>query len=210
MPTLHGVTLSPFVRKVRFACAEKGIEYENNPQLPFNQPPEFLAISPLGKIPVWQEGDFTVPDSSVIIDYLERTHPTPPLYPEDPQLRAQALFLEEYADTKLVEVLTTVFFQRFVQKNFFGEEPDQEKIDQALNVDGPPVFEYLENLLGDNDVLVGGVFTIADIAVASPFVNFQLADEKPDASRWPKLAAYVERIHGRPAIKPIVEGDTGG
>jgi glutathione S-transferase len=210
MPILHGVALSPFVRKVRFACAEKGIEYENEPQLPFNQSPEYFAISPLGKIPAWQDGDFTVPDSSVIIDYLERTNPTPALYPEDSKLRARALFLEEYADTKVADVLGTVFFQRFVQVNFFQQDPDQEVIDKALNEDIPPVFDYLESQLGDDEFLIGNTFSIADIAVSSPFVNFAIGGEKPDAGRWPRLAAYVERIHGRPALKSIVEGDTAG
>jgi len=56
-------------------------------------------------------------------------------------------------------------------------------------------------------VLVGNHFSIADIAVTSPFVNFKFAGEEVDAARWPKLAAYVARMHGRPAYKPIVEGD---
>jgi len=210
MPILHGVTLSPFVRKVRFACAEKGIEYENNPQLPFDPPAEFIAISPLGKIPVWQDGDFTVPDSSVIIDYLERTHPSPALYPADDQLRAQACFIEEYADTRLTETLGTVFFQRFVRPNFFKEETDQELVRESLEEKLPPCFEHLEKLLGDADYLVGGQYSIADIAVTSPFVNFKIGGEEVDAKRWPVLAAYVQSCLSRPAIKPIVEGDTAG
>ncbi len=210
MPTLHGVNLSPFVRKARFALEEKGIAYEQIQVLPFGQTPEFLKISPLGKIPVWQDGDFIVPDSSVIIDYLERTHPTPALYPSDPKLRARALWYEEYADTKVVEVLTTVFFQRFVNPKFMQQPTDEALVEETLRDRIPPVFDYLEQEIGDNEVLVGSQYSIADLAVSSPFVNFALGGEEVDAARWPVLAAYVQRCQSRPAQKKVIEDEQAG
>ena len=87
MPKLHGANLSPFVRKVRIALAEKGIEYEHEQVLPFGQTPEYMALSPLGKVPCYQDGDVTIPDSSVIIDYIDHVEPNPPLYPTDPGQR---------------------------------------------------------------------------------------------------------------------------
>jgi glutathione S-transferase len=207
MPKLHGVNLSPFVRKVRIALAEKGIEYEHEQVLPFGQTPEYFALSPLGKVPCYQDGDLTIPDSSVIIDYLERVAPNPPLYPTDPGQRARALWYEEYADTKLVNALSTVFFQRFVGPKFMQQETDQAAVDAALNDEIPPILDYLEGELDSDGFLVGDHFSIADIATTSPFVNFAIAGESVDGSRWPKLAAYVERMHGRPHYKPIVEGD---
>lgn len=205
MPTLHGVAGSPFVRKVIVALAEKGIEYEHVMVMPFNQTDEYYAISPLGKVPCYEDQGAAIPDSSVIIDYLEHVNPTPALYPSDPIQRAQALFLEEYADTKLGDVVGTVFRQRFVNPNFFQQEPDEEIVKQALEVDIPPVFDYLEGQIADKPFLIGGQFSIADIAVASPFVNFGLGGEKVDASRWPKLADYVERMHARPSYKVAIE-----
>ena len=83
-PVLHGVNASPFVRKARVALAEKGIEYETVPVMPMGQPAEYYEISPLGKIPCYVEGDFALPDSSVIIAYLERKQSEPRLYPETP------------------------------------------------------------------------------------------------------------------------------
>jgi glutathione S-transferase len=153
MPILHGVNLSPFVRKVRVALAEKGIAYDALPQLPFGPREEYRKISPLGKIPCWQDGDFTLPDSTCIIAYLERAHPEPALYPADPKEYARALWYEEYCDTKLVEVLTTVFFQRFVQPRFFKQDPDEELLRKTLTEDLPPVLDYLEAEIGDRDVL---------------------------------------------------------
>lgn len=205
MPTLHGVAGSPYVRKVIVALAEKGIEYEHVNVMPFGQSEEYFAISPLGKIPCYEDQGAAIPDSSVIIGYLEQVHPTPALYPADPIERAQALFFEEYADTKLVEVLLTVFRQRFINPNFFQQDSDEEIVKEALEVKIPPVLDYLEAQIADKAFLVGGHFSVADIAVASPFVNFAIAKEKVDASRWPQLADYVERIHARPAYKTAIE-----
>lgn len=205
MPTLHGVAGSPYVRKVIVALAEKGIEYEHVNVMPFGQSEEYFAISPLGKIPCYEDQGAAIPDSSVIIGYLEQVHPTPALYPADPIERAQALFFEEYADTKLVEVLLTVFRQRFINPNFFQQDSDEEIVKEALEVKIPPVLDYLEAQIADKPFLVGGHFSVADIAVASPFVNFAIAKETVDASRWPKLADYVERMHSRPAYKTAIE-----
>src|SRR5437763_16654003 len=97
MPTVYGIALSPFVRKVRVALAEKGVAYEVDPVLPVNVGPEYRKISPLGKVPAYRDGDTTLADSSVIIAYLDRTKPSPALYPSDPYDYARALWFEEFS-----------------------------------------------------------------------------------------------------------------
>ncbi len=205
MPILHGANASPFVRKVRMGLAEKGIAYEQIPVMPMNQTDEFMKISPLGKIPVYQDGEFTVPDSSVILAYLERTNPEPPLYPSDPREYARALWYEEYADTKLVNTLAPIFVERALNVKIFKKDCDEERVQKILREEAPPVFDYLEGQISDGEWLVGARFSVADIAVSSPFVNMLHGGERPDAARWPKLAAYVARAHGRPAFKAAIE-----
>lgn len=200
------MNLSPFVRKTRAALAEKGIECENVPVLPGGGgDPNWRGMSPLGKIPVFEEDDgFTIPDSSVIIAYLERTRPEPALYPADPRDCARALFLEEYADTKLGEAITTPFAERIVVGRFVGGEPDEEKVRAALD-QIPDLFDYLEAQIAEGaEGIIGGRFSIADIAIASPFVNFQHAGEKIDAERWPRLASYIATVHARPSFKALI------
>ena len=115
MPTVYGVNASPFVRKVRVFLAEKGIAYDLEPVMPMNVSAEYRKISPLGKVPAFRDGDRTLADSSVICAYLERTHPTPALYPADPYDYARALWFEEYADGGLAPIMgAKFFFQRVV------------------------------------------------------------------------------------------------
>ena len=206
-PILHGASLSPYVRKVRVALAEKGIDYEQVPVLPFGQTAEYKRISPLGKIPCYQEGEFTLPDSSAILAYLERVHPSPPLYPSDPKQYARALWYEEYADAKVVQVCGVPFFPRLIKAGFFKQEPDEAAVQKAMAEDAPPVFDYLVGELADLEYLAGGRFGIADIATASFFVNMAHVREHVDAGRWPRLGDYLARIHGRPSFKAIIEGE---
>ena len=202
---VYGANMSPFVRKVRVVLAEKGIAYQLEPVNPFAPPPEFLKISPLKRIPVLRDSDRpepnTLPDSSVICDYLEHLHPSPALYPADPFMRAQALWYEEYADTSVAETIGRgLFFERIVKK-LMRQQPDEAVCATTLTSKVPPIFDYLEGELGGADFLVGNAFSIADVTVGSMLVNFEHAGEMPDAGRWPELAAYMERIHARPSFK---------
>jgi glutathione S-transferase len=205
-PILHGANASPFVRKVRVALAEKGIEYEPVQVMPMGQTAEYLAMSPLGKIPCYQEGEFTLPDSSVILAYLERKQPQPALLPQDAKQAGRALWYEEYADSKLAEVFGGLFFNRVLKAKILKQEADAAAVEKCLK-GLPAVFDYLSQEIGDREWLAGPQFSVADIAVGSFFVNLMHAGETVDASRWPQLAAYVERVHGRPSFKSIVEAE---
>ena len=204
-----GAGLSPFVRKTRAFFAEKGLDYELEPLIPFGVPDEYKQKSPLGKIPCLEHDGRALPDSSVICAYVEKLHPVPALYPSDPWEYAQALWYEEYADGALVAGGIGIFQGRVISK-MMGQEPNEELAQQGE--EGiQPFCDYLDGKLADDrEFLVGPRLTIADLAVASPFVNLELGNWKPDASRWPKLAAYLERIHARPSFKPLIDEDKAG
>ncbi len=210
LPILHGANISPYVRKVRVALAYKGIEYNNTQPSPFGAPDEFVAKSPMSKIPCWEEGELILPDSSVILGYLEHRYPDPPLLPAEPGKRARALWFEEYADTRMGECIPAVFFQRVVMPNILKWETDEAAVALLLEKKVPEVLDYLSSCLGDDEFMVGGEFSIADIAITSPFVNFMLAGEKVDANRWPEFASYVQRVHALPCYAPIVSADLEG
>ena len=210
LPVLHGANISPYVRKVRVALAHKGIEYANTQQSPFNAPEPFIAKSPLSKIPCWEEGDLFLPDSSVILSYLEHRYPDPPLLPMAPGPRARALWFEEYADTKVGETVAGVFFQRIIRPTAFKQKTDEKLVAHLLGSALPKVFNYLSSCLGNDKFMVGGEFSIADIAIASPFVNFALAGATVDETRWPQLVSYLQRVHEQPCYAPIVKADLEG
>lgn len=210
---VYGGAISPFVRKVRVALAEKGLQYSLDPVNPFAPPPEFLGISPLKRIPAFRDTDLAEPnnhlcDSSIICDYLEHKFPKPALYPTDPYLRARALWFEEYADSVMAQNIGGgLFFERIVKKLMRGK-PDESVCETTIKEKLPPLFDYLEKQLGAGEFFVGNAFSIADIAVGTMFVNFEHAGEALDTGRWPKLAAFVKRTHARPSFKAVIEEET--
>ncbi len=207
---VYGGSVSPFVRKVRVVLAEKGLQYTLDPVNPFAPPPEFMSISPLKRIPAFRDTDLAEPnnylsDSSIICDYLEHKFPKPALFPSDPYLRARALWFEEYADSVMAQNIGGgLFFERVVKKMMRGQ-PDEKVCEATLKDKLPPLFDYLEKQLGSNEWFVGNAFSIADVSVGTMFVNFEHAGEALDAGRWPKLAAFVKRVHARPSFKALID-----
>jgi glutathione S-transferase len=207
MLKLLGANPSPFVRKVKVVLAEKNLPFEQEQIAPFPASAEFRKISPLGRIPAFQDGDKTLVDSSVISAYLERIHPQPALYPSDPYEYARALWFEEYGDAGLAPIIgTKMFFNKIVGPALMKRTVDEAVFRKAEQEELPPMFSYLEGEL-NGDFIVGNSLTIGDISLGSQFVNLLLCGVTPDGSKWPKLAAYVNRIHSRPSFKPLIDGD---
>jgi glutathione S-transferase len=198
---LYGVPQSPFVRKVRIALEEKGIPYANEPLVPFPKTPELLALSPIGKIPFLRDGDVVVPDSSVICAYLEKKHPRPALYPSEPADYAKALFLEEYADTRLGQATLPLLFERFVKKLLQGEGPDEARVKVLLEQELPPAMDYLESQAPESGDSVLARFGIADIAIGTQLAILPGVGVEIDARRWPRVARYFHALLARPSFK---------
>jgi glutathione S-transferase len=195
MLTLYGINLSTFTRKVRLALLEKGIPYRLE-VAPMGSP-KVKALHPLGKIPVIEDQGIAVPDSSVIIAYLERAYPAAPLYPADAAHFARALWLEEYADTRLREA-TLPFFSEQVVKPVFQGKPGDEAALAAAVAPRDETFGYLEGELPENGFAVAGALTVADVAIGAQLVTYCQGAGAIDAGRWPKLARYLAGLLARP------------
>jgi len=203
MIKVHGVHGSPYVRKVLVALAIKDLEYKQVPQMPFANDAEYKKISPLGKIPCLEDGDLTVSDSTVICEYLEDAYPQTPLYPADPANKARARWYEEYGATRLTELATGIFFQRFMRPLAFKEEPDEALIERIVTRQLPPELDYLESELPADGFLFGD-FTMADLALVSPFINASYAGYEVDGARWPKVAAFIDRVRAIPQVSALL------
>jgi glutathione S-transferase len=206
---LYGSSLSPFVRKVLAYAGEKGIELDLQPTGFPNHSPEYLEASPFRKMPAFRDGDYSLPDSSAIIQYLEAKYPDPVLIPADPELRGKTIWFEEFGDTILCSCGAKMFFNRVVAPRFLGREGDLTAAETAEKEELPPILDYLEKVVPDaGGFLVGGSITLADIAVASPFANLAHLNVEVDPSRHRRTRAYVESILARPSFRPWIERET--
>lgn len=196
---LFGAPVSPFVRKVLVIVAEKGLDVEMVPVGIGDPNPEFAECSPFKKMPAFKDGDFVISDSTAIITYLEAKFPEPEMIPADPADRARTIWFEEFADTMVCAKGGAIFFNRVVAPKFLGREGD-ETAAAAGEAELPAIYDYLEGVIPTSGHLVADRLTLADIAVASPFVNLAHCDIAPDAATYPKLAAFVTAMHARPSF----------
>ncbi len=204
MMKLYGANASPFVRKVMAVLAIKQLPYEHVPSMPFSGDAELAKVSPLQKVPALTDGDLTVADSKVICRYLESAYPEVPVYPTDPKQRARADWFEEYGGTVLAESAAAIFFHRFMVPNVFKRPVDEAAVDKIINESLPPLLDYLEGELPAEGFLFGDL-TVADLALASPFVNAGYAQYTIDAAKWPKMAGLVERVKAHGAVAPLLK-----
>jgi glutathione S-transferase len=189
-----GSYLSPYVRKVLVVLDLKGIAYEIDPIVPFFGDDRFTLISPVRRIPVLIDEQVTLADSSVICQYLEDCCPQPTLYPTTIVDRARARWLEEYADSRMGEVfIWGLFNQVAIKPNVWGEPTDKAAVEKTLNQDMPQVLDYLEGQVPAEGFVFGEV-SIADISIACFFRNAGFARFRVDTSRWPRTAAFVDRV----------------
>ena len=205
--TLYGASLSPYVRKVRVALAEKEIAYEQVQIDPNRRPDDFYDLSPFGRIPALRDGDVVLADSGVIGTYLDAQYPAIPLTYSDPVLKAKVQWFEKFGDYELGPVLTFGVFRNRVVMHLLGKPCDEEHVANCLREKIPALMQYLEAYAPEDGFIVGDRLTIADIAIATQFVNFNLGKEQVDSSLYPKTAAYLQRIHSRPSFASIIERD---
>jgi glutathione S-transferase len=203
MLRIYGVPFSVHTRKVIVAAIEKNLDYELRVVVPINPatvPPDWARLSPTGKIPVMEDGDVRLADSTVICAHLDRAYPAKPVYPAARADYVRALWLEEYCDgTVFPQVVHPLFHQTFVAPKVHQRKPDQAAVDAVLREALPRVFGYLDSEVGDG-FAADAVFSVADIAIVSNLTTYQYLGFALDRRTFPRLAAYYERTARHPSL----------
>jgi glutathione S-transferase len=195
-----GSPVSPYVRKVLAILALKEVEFDIDPVVAFYTDERFQRLNPLRRIPVLIDGETVVVDSSVIAAYLEDKHPAPSILPKSPETRARARWLEEFADTRMADIFLWRCFNAVILKpGVWGEERDLEDYRAALAGPVVEIMDYLETVAPPDGFLFGDI-GLGDISVSVLFRNMRYARWTPDAARWPRTAAWIERCEAHPAM----------
>jgi len=204
--TIIGNHISPFVRKVLAVCEIKRIPYEVDSIVPFFGNDEFAKLSPLRRIPVLIDGGTVVLDSTVICEYLDETWPDQPVLPRTPADRAKARWLDEFADTRMSDVfLWRVFGRALVAPAIFKQPRDLDAIAKTMAQEVPPVMDYLEAVAPPSDFLFAGGPGLADISIASHFVNLGWARQTIDRERWPRTTGWIDRVEQSQPLQRLNE-----
>ena len=197
MLTIYGFPTSPYVRKVLVVAEEKGLAYELAPATPHKPTPEFLAASPFRMMPAMEDNGFALADSTAIAIYLDAKHPAPLLLPADLRARGRAIMFDEFADTLLAVYARAIGFNRHIGPVLLGVEGNAEAADTAEAKAGP-LLDWLDEQAGSD--WLAGDFSLADIAVACALRTMAYG---MDVATRPQMAAWLERVHARPAWQAI-------
>ncbi|MFI5396859.1 MAG: glutathione S-transferase family protein [Candidatus Binatia bacterium] len=196
MRKLYYHPFSTFARRVRIALIEKNIPaelVEVDMVARAHRAPAYLALNPYGRVPTLEEDGFVLYESTAILDYLEATHPTPPLVPADPRGRASVAMHMKLCDLQLARQTGTIIFpKRFLPKDRWNEEAmaqAKKEIEKHL--------EVLENQLKGREYLVADRYSLVEVCY-TPFVEFfSLVEVAPPAA----VAAWTARMLERPSAK---------
>lgn len=113
MITLCGMPISNYYNKVKLALLEKGVPFVEEPCPTKSTDEAVLAASPLAKIPFVRTDRGGLCESAVILEWLEATHPQPPLLPADAWAAAKVREIETFVDLHLELVARELYTQAF-------------------------------------------------------------------------------------------------
>ncbi|HWF24515.1 MAG TPA: glutathione S-transferase family protein [Solirubrobacteraceae bacterium] len=202
-PRLWSWRVSPFAGKVRVAFAEKGVEVELVEIDPRSRPARLWALNPTGRVPVLELGEVAIRESTPICEWLEESHPDPPLWPADASARAVARGLLRWIDDEL----TLNFFLSMRKERFGLERSDHPDIIAILRerlVRRWPTLEELLSLTGGPWLLDGDSPTLADLAALPLAVR--LPAWKPELGppvESTRTAVWLEALRRRPSASEV-------
>ena len=213
MLTVHHL-YSSRSQRVLWMLEELGVEYdlrryERNRETML-APPELRAVHPLGKSPVVTDGTMTLAESGAILEYLVERYGNgkfapPPGTPE----RLRYTYWMHYAEgSAMPPLLLKLVAQRIAGAPVpFFVKPVARKIAASLQTSfvDPQLslhFGYIADELKATGWFAGADFTAADVQMSFPL---EAGVQRADASRYPAVAAFLERIHARPAYQRALE-----
>jgi glutathione S-transferase len=198
---LYGHPFSSYTQKVLVALYENAIPFEFRclgPDTP-QHAAEWLRRWPLGKFPLLVDGERSVVETTIIIEYLQLAHPGPVrLLPADPVAALDVRFLDRFFDLHVMQ-----WVQHAVNGALTGDAVKREeglalaakKLDLA--------YAWLENELAGRTWAAGEAFTLADCAAAPALFYADWTQRIPETC--PVLRAYRARLLARPSFARAVD-----
>ena len=194
--TLISHDLCPYVQRAVIALTEKGVRFDRVYIDLASKPDWFLAVSPLGKVPLLQVDDAVIFESAVILEYHEETQPKP-FHPRDPLARARHRATIELGSAVLADIWGL-------------ETAATREVAMAKVAALGQKFARLERDLGDGPWFAGEQFGLVDAAFAPVFRYFDLFDRLLDHGIFagtPKVTAWRAALAARPSVRAAVVAD---
>jgi len=204
MLKLCGFHLSNYHNKIRIALLEKGVPFEEDPGCSPSQKEDFLARSPICKVPFLELDDGRrLAESEVISEYLEEAYPQKPLLPKDAFERAKVRELITFMELHLELVARRLYGQVFFKRDI------SEEVKQSAQKDLVKGIRAFKTLARFDPYIAGRELTLADCAA---FVHLPLvalatkhAFGRDFLEEIPQVKPYLKMLGERPAFSKVNE-----
>lgn len=202
MLTLHFHPFSSYCQKVLIALYEAGTPFEKM-VVDLGDPASaaaFRALWPMGRFPVLVDGKrgATIPESSIIIEYLEQHHPgAARMIPDDAELRLKVRLLDRFFDSFVMTPMQKIvgdYIRPAKLRDPTGVGEARELLARA--------YGWLDGELAGRTWAAGDAFTMADCS-AAPALFYADLIEPVDGFPW--VAAYLARLRARPSFARAVD-----
>jgi glutathione S-transferase len=181
MLTLYDAARCPYCARVRIVIAEKGIEFETI-EIDLNDRPAWIyEKNATGRVPVVEEDAWTLPESAVIMEYLEERYPERPLLPADPADRALARL------------------RIFRHDAFTGPYYALRRGTDGADALFAEQLDLLDAALEERPWLGGADYGLADIAYV-PWILRARDAMGIELDPYPALSEWLVRLLDRPAV----------
>lgn len=199
--TLISHEICPFVQRAAIVLAEKGVPFERVDIDLTNKPAWFLALSPLGKVPLLkvedERGEAVLFESIPICEYLDETQGDQRLHPADPLERARHRAWFEVAGGLFGDVWRMMIAQDRAAFTAARDEVEKKLLLVEAALSPGPYFR-------DAD------FSLVDAAFAPGLRNLDVIDAHLDthvSDRAPRVAAWRRSLAERPSVRAAVRPD---
>ncbi|WP_454849687.1 glutathione S-transferase family protein [Rhizobium binxianense] len=200
---LYGHPLASFCHKVLIAFYENGTAFENRlvDLADEESSADLLRFWPVGKIPILRDEalDSTIPETSIIIEYLDRHYPgAVRLLPEETDRALRVRLWDRFFDLYVQVPMQKIVIDRIRPEG----RSDPHGVSEAQST-LRTAYAMIEQQLGINAWIAGETFTMADCAAAPAL--FYSETLVPFADDQPKLRAYYKRLLARPSFERVLQ-----
>jgi glutathione S-transferase len=201
MLKLCGFHVSNYHNKVRIALLEKGVAFEEDSSVLPSQKDEYVALSPMGKVPYLQVNGDYLRESAVICEYLEDAYPARPLLPKDALARAHVRELVTFIELHMELPVRRLYGGLFFGGKFSDETKAEVERDIAKGV------RALKAVAKFDPFIAGRELTLADCAafVHLPIVTLvtKMAYGRDYLEEIQQVKPYIKMLGERPAFARV-------
>jgi glutathione S-transferase len=189
---LYRARFSTNAERVALALAYKGLQAESV-WIEYSDRSLVERVSGQGLVPVIEYGDEVVVDSMEIVRFLEERHPTPPLFPSQPERRAEVLVFVDWFNRVWKRPPNEI------EAELSKPAPDRARIDEMAEL-MRAYLDLFEDMLAGREHLMGHDFGAADVA-AFPFLKYAVLHDPEDDELFHRILRDYQRDRHRPRLE---------